>query len=67
MLIVCGFLLVFCNCGPGIQLPVEVKTNTAECKQNKPEKEDDDKQRLFDEQSKDPPLETPTTDSPSKV
>ncbi|XP_046905637.1 torsin-1A-interacting protein 2-like isoform X2 [Hypomesus transpacificus] len=48
-----------------IQLPVEVKTNTAECKQNKPEKEDDDKQRLFDEQSKDPPLETPTTDSPS--
>ncbi|XP_062308860.1 torsin-1A-interacting protein 1-like isoform X2 [Osmerus eperlanus] len=49
----------------GVQLPVKVETTTAECELKKLEKEDDEKQILFDEQSKDPPLESPTTDPPS--
>ncbi|XP_067086589.1 S-antigen protein-like isoform X2 [Osmerus mordax] len=48
----------------GVQLPVKVETTTAECELKKLEKEDDEKQILFDEQSKDPLLETPTTDPP---
>ena len=68
MFIVCGFLFVYRNCGPEIQLPVEGEMiSTAGCEQENLEKEDDVNQIFFDEPSTDPPLETQTTDPPSKV